>query len=344
MTLWDPIETEEALEENLSAPSDGAIAAMSRLTGDLILLGAGGKMGPSLAWMAKRASEAAGVDRRVIAVDLFTNPEAETLLNAKGVETIRCDLLDEQAVARLPQVPNVIFMTGMKFGSTQNPGATWAMNTYAPGVAARHYADSRIAAFSTGNVYPFTPVKRGGSVESDPPDPKGEYAMSALGRERVFEYFSRERNVPVALMRLNYACELRYGVLADLAQKVWAGQPIDVTMGYVNVIWQSDANAMALQALEHAGSPPFVVNIAGKPVSSVRDIAQRLGELMNKPVEITGEEAPDALLSNPNRAYDCFGAPRIELEQMLTWIAHWTMKGGRTLGKPTHFEVRSGQF
>ena len=344
MALWDPIETEEALEDNLSAPTQGAIEAMSRLRGGLILLGAGGKMGPSLAWMAKRASDAGGVSRRIIAVARFSNPEAEELLNAKGVETIRCDLLDEEAVARLPRVPNVIFMTGMKFGSTENPGAAWAMNTYAPGVAARHYADSRIAAFSTGNVYPLTPVQRGGSLETDAPEPKGEYAMSALGRERIFEYFSREHGVPTAIMRLNYACELRYGVLADIAQKVWTGQPIDVTMGYVNVIWQSGANAMALQSLERAASPPFVINIAGKPVVSVRELAQRFGELMEKPVEITGEEAPDALLSDASKAYEQFGPPEVEREQMLAWVAHWTMKGGRTLGKPTHFEVRSGKF
>lgn len=344
MTLTDYIETEAELEEQLSEPTDGVTAVMGRLEGDLMFLGAGGKMGPTLARMAKRGSEAAGKDRRIIAVSRFTNRAAAEALERHGVETVACDLLEEAALERLPCTPNVVFMTGMKFGSAEEPSTTWAMNAYLPGVAARHFAESRIAAFSTGNVYPLTPVSKGGSVETDDLYPVGEYGMSCLGRERVFTYASRKRNTPTSIIRLNYACECRYGVLTDIAHKVWNGDPVDVTMGYANVIWQSDANAMALQTLDHTAVPPFVINTTGKEILSVRSLAERFGEALGKPAVITGEEAPDALLSNPDRAYAELGPPKVSLDTMIRWIAHWVKLGGETLGKPTHFEVRSGQF
>src|SRR2546426_11108791 len=249
--LDQPIETVEQLEDLLSEPTPGVIETLGRLEGDLILLGVAGKMGPTLARMAKRASDLAKVQRRVVGVSRFSSREQETQLQAHGIETIRCDLLDEESIARLPEVLNVIYMVGFKFGATGQEATTWAMNSYLPGVICRKFRRSKIVAFSTGNVYGLTPVSGGGSRETDVPNPVGEYAMSALGRERVCEYFSRSLKIPMALIRLNYAAELRYGVLVDLAQRVWAEQPIDLAMGYFNTIWQGDANAMTLQAFGH---------------------------------------------------------------------------------------------
>ena len=297
-----PPQTVAELEENLSIPSARAVAAMGRLSGDIILLGVGGKMGPTLARMAMRASQAAGIDRRVIGVSRFSEPGVRKRLEEHGVETIAGNLLDENFVASLPQVANVIYMAGFKFGASTDPSMTWAMNCHLPSLVCRKYRDSRIAAFSTGNVYGLVANDRGGSVETDVPNPVGEYAMAALGRERMFEYFSRSLHLPVVLLRLNYATELRYGVLVDLAQKVWTEQPIDLTMGHVNVIWQADANAMALSALEHTATPPFVVNVAGEEILSIRQTAEELGRLLDKPVHLTGSEAPDALLSNGQAA------------------------------------------
>jgi nucleoside-diphosphate-sugar epimerase len=296
--LPDRIESVEQLEEMLSDPSPAAIGAMGNMKGDLIVLGVAGKMGPTLARMAKRASDAAGAKRRIIGVSRFSNPDEEPALNAQGIETIKADLLDQAALDRLPDAPNVLYMAGMKFGATGKEALTWAMNTYLPGMVCNRYPTSRIVAFSTGNVYGLTSVAGGGSVESDPPNPVGEYAMSCLGRERMFEHFSRVNGTPVASIRLNYATELRYGVLVDVAQKVWAGREIDLSMGCLNAIWQRDANAMALAALGHVASPPFVLNVAGPELLSLRFVAAEFGRLMNRPVKFTGAESPDALLSN----------------------------------------------
>jgi len=334
----------DELEMRLSEPTSGVVETLRRLDGDLILLGVGGKMGPTLARMAKRASDQAGVQRRVIGVSRFSSSEGEAKLNAHGVEIIRCDLLDEDAVARLPDVPNVVFMTGMKFGSMGNESLTWAMNAYLPGVICKKYRHARIVAFSTGNVYGLVPVAGGGARESDQLNPAGEYAMSCLGRERVFEHFSRTLDIPMTLIRLNYACELRYGVLVDLAQRVWRDEPVDVSMGHFNIIWQGDANAMSLQAFDLAASPSVVINLTGPEVLRVRDVAKQLGALMGKTPRFVGTEAATALLSNAQRTLARFGPPRVSADQLLRWVADWVMRGGPTLGKPTHFESREGRF
>lgn len=334
----------EQLEVLLSEPTPGAIDTLRRLDGDLVLLGVGGKMGPTLARMARRASDLAGVKRRVIGVSRFSSPEEERKLQAHSVETIRCDLLDEDAVARLPDAPNVVFMTGMKFGSTGQEAMTWAMNAHLPSIVCKKWRRSRIVAFSTGNVYGLVPVSSGGSREGDALNPIGEYAMSCLGRERMFEHFSRTLGIPMALVRLNYACELRYGVLVDLAQKVWRNEPIDLGMGHFNVIWQGDANAMSLQAFELLASPAAVVNLAGPELLSVRAVATDLGKRMFKTPRFAGTESDTALLSDAQPVLKRFGPPRVSADQLLTWVADWVMRGGPTLGKPTHFESRDGRF
>lgn len=334
----------EQLEDVLSEPTALAVETLRALPGDLMLLGVAGKMGPTLARMARRASDAAGGKRRIFGVARFSDAAAYESLQGHGVEPIRCDLLDPRQLADLPDVPNVIYMTGMKFGSTGNEALTWAMNAHMPAVVLQKFRHSRVAAFSTGNVYSLCPVVRGGSVESDPLGPIGEYAMSCLGRERMVEHFSRTLGIPAVILRLNYACELRYGVLVDLARKVWDERPIDLTMGAFNVIWQADANARCLAALAHTASPPEVINLAGPELLSVRRVCQQFGELFGKPVKFTGVEGPDALLNNGQKGHRLFGYPRVSAEQMIHWIADWVARGGVSLGKPTHFEVRDGKF
>jgi len=332
------------LEDMLSEPTDAAIDAMRRSDGDIIILGVAGKMGPTLARMARRASDRAGVRRRVIGVSRFGDRAQEDALRSHDIETIRCDLLDEESVRRLPDAPNVVFMAGRKFGSTGDEPLTWAMNTYLPSIVCRRYRESRMVAFSTGNVYGLTRAGAGGSVETDAPRPTGEYAMSCLGRERMFEHFSRALKIPVALVRLNYAVEMRYGVLLDLARKVQARHAIDVTMGYFNIIWQGDANAMALALFDQAATPPRVVNVAGPEELSVRETSQKLATLMDIQVTFQGTEAPDALLSNGSLGRSLAGEPRVTAEQLIAWTADWVRRGGPTLDKPTHFESRDGRF
>ena len=332
------------LEELLSEPSPAAIDAIRRVEGDIVILGVAGKMGPTLARMARRALDAAGLPGKVIGVSRFSSPAPQRALEQHGVETIRCDLLDEDALARLPDAANVVFMAGRKFGSTGDESLTWAMNTHLPALVCRRYRTSRIAAFSTGNIYGLTSSGRGGSREDDLPAPVGEYAMSCLGRERMFEHFSRAHGTPVAILRLNYATEMRYGVLVDLARRVRRGDSIDVTMGYFNVIWQADANAMALAALAHASAPPFIVNLAGREELGVRAACTELARLLGVAVSFTGQEARDALLSNGARGWERLGAPRVDASRLLAWTADWTQRGGESLDKPTHFESRSGRF
>ncbi len=317
---------------------------MARLEGDIILLGVAGKMGPTLARMAKRATDLAGRKRRVIGVSRFSTGDQARELESHGVETIRCDLLDENAVAALPDVPNVIYLAGMKFGSTGQESLTWAMNTYLPAVVCKKFARSRIVAFSTGNVYGLVPVRGSGSVETDAPNPAGEYAMSCLGRERMFEHFSRTQKTPMALIRLNYATEMRYGVPVDLARKVFAGEPINLAMGWFNTIWQADANAMVLQCLAHVASPPLMLNVTGQEKLGVRAVGEEFAKRMNRPARFVGEESSTALLNNAQRAFSLFGSPRIDAAQLLEWVANWTMQSRATLGKPTHFESRDGKF
>jgi dTDP-4-dehydrorhamnose reductase len=332
------------LEELLSAPTEATIQALGALDGDIIILGAGGKMGPTLARMARKASELSGVSRRVIAVSRFSSSKLEFQLQQWGVETVRCDLRDPKALSELPDAANIVYMAGMKFGSTGQESLTWAMNSFLPGLVSERYRKSRIAAFSTGNVYGFSPVGRGGSQEDDQLNPVGEYAMSCLGRERIFEHFSRTNHTKMSILRLNYAVELRYGVLVDIAERVFTGRAVPLSMGYLNAIWQGDASAMSLQALGHVSEPPFAINIAGPELLSVRRVAEEFGKRLHKPVHLEGEELGDALLSNAKRAYELFGHPGVSVEQMMTWIADWVSRGGETLAKPTHFEERAGRF
>ena len=332
------------LETLLSDPPQYLVDVMRQIEGDLIVLGVAGKMGPTLAVMARRASDRAGTKRRVIGVARFSSGNAEAALQAHGIETIRCDLLDEAAIGRLPDAPNVVFMAGRKFGSTGLESLTWAMNCHLPALVCRRYSTSRIAAFSTGNVYGLAPVGGGGSVEEDAPRPVGEYAMSCLGRERMFEHFSATHGLRTAILRLNYAVEMRYGVLVDLARRVLANETIDVTMGYFNAIWQADANAMALASLAHAATPPLVLNIAGPEELSVRATCEQLARLLHCRVSFSGREASDALLNNGARAWSMFGPPRVDAGQLLEWTADWVARGGDSLDRPTHFESRDGRF
>ena len=332
------------LEELLSEPSEALIRDFAKLAGDIVVLGVGGKMGPTLARMAKRASELAGIRRRIIGVSRFSDGRLEGQLRSFGIETVSCDLLDPAATTELPEAENVVFMAGMKFGSTGEEWQTWAMNAFLPGLVAHRYRDSRIAVFSTGNVYGLSPVSKGGSVEGDLLNPAGEYAMSCVGRERVFEYFSRRNQTKMTILRLNYASELRYGVLLDVAQKVNEGRGVSLSMGYLNTIWQTEASSMSLQSLSHVAFPPNILNIAGPEVLRVRDLAEEFGKRLGKPVRVEGQESNDALLSNASKSYELFGPPRIRAAQMIDWISDWVKRDGATFAKPTHFEERAGNF
>jgi nucleoside-diphosphate-sugar epimerase len=344
MPAPEPIRTTEELEELLSRPTESVIEQFGRREGDVILLGAGGKIGPSLTRMAWRACQAAGVKRTVYAVSRFSDRRVQSSLEGVGVRTLACDLLDRTAVQNLPDAADVLYLPGMKFGSSDQVARTWAMNTYLPALICERYQRSRIVAFSTGNIYGLTPVAGGGSQETDTPQPLGEYAITCLGRERMFEYFSDRQKTPVTLVRLNYACELRYGVLVDLARRIQAGEAIPLDMGYFNVIWQADSNAAALQSFRHAASPPFVVNISGADRLSVREVATQLGQRLGKSVRFTGAETATALLSQTTTAQRLFGPPTVGIHQMIDWVADWVARGGEHYGKPTHFEVRDGSF
>ena len=332
---------ETELEDLLSTPRAATVDALARCPGDIMVLGAGGKMGPTLARMAARAANGS---RRVIAVSRWSSSAAEKSLNDAGVETFRCDLLDADAVRALPDAPNVIFMAGQKFGTSGAPATTWAMNTVVPTHCAERYRDSRIVAFSTGNVYPLTAVDSGGSKETDALGPIGEYAASCVGRERIFELFAERNGTRVAIFRLNYAIDLRYGVLVDIALRVQNDQPIALEMGYVNVIWQGDANRIALECLPQAATPPFVVNVTGAERLSVRSVATWFGQQFGKSVRFVGQEGPDALLSNTSRMQSTFQPPEMPTERMLEMIGEWVRHGGHILGKPTKFEARDGRF
>jgi nucleoside-diphosphate-sugar epimerase len=343
-TELNSIRDEAHLEELLSEPTEGVVRAMGTLAGDIVVVGVGGKMGPTLARMAKRASEAAGVKRQVIGVARFSSPALERRLTDWGIKTVRGDLLDPDLLASLPDAKNMVYMAGMKFGSTGQEWQTWAMNVFLPGLVAGRYRSSRIAVFSTGNVYGLSAVSHGGSREEDDPNPVGEYAMSCLGRERIFEHFSRANNTEMTILRLNYASELRYGVLLDIAQKVHSGRPVSLSMGYLNTIWQRDASAVSLESLAHATAPPNVLNITGPEILSVRQLAEEFATRLHKPVTFEGIESGDALLSNASKAFALFGKPPVGIGQMLDWIADWVARDGTTLAKPTHFEERAGRF
>jgi nucleoside-diphosphate-sugar epimerase len=329
--------TEAELEERLSRPTEADIAHAAALEGDLLVLGAGGKMGPSLVRLAKRAAIAAGRNTRVIAV-------SRSGVEADGVETIASDLLEPGALARLPEAKNVIFMAARKFGTCGSEHLTWAMNTYLPGMVAERYRDSRIVAFSSGNVYGVTPVANGGSTEASAVAPVGEYAQSVLGRERIFEYGSHNWGTRVALLRLNYAVELRYGVLVDIARAVFVKAPVDLRMGYVNCIWQRDANAMALRSLSLCSHPPAILNLTGPETLSTRWIAEEFGRRFGVEPVFCGQENADALLNNAARSHELFGLPTVTPVELIDWIAAWVSRGNTLLNKPTHFDVQDGKF
>lgn len=340
-----PLLTQDDLEDQLSEPTPGALETLRQLEGDLMILGAGGKMGPTLARMARRGLDAVGKSQSTVhAVSRFSDPAAAAALEKHGIRTIACDLLDRRAVQALPDVPNIIFMAGQKFGTSEAPELTWVMNTLVPAHIAQRYPTARIVVFSTACVYPLMPVTGRGAGEEDPLTPPGDYANSCVGRERIFTHFAKENGTRALMFRLSYAIDLRYGVLHDIAQKVSLGLPVDVTMGHANIIWQGDANARALQCLPHTSSPPCAVNITGLEQVSIRSLAHEFGRLLDKPAVITGSESPTAWLFDAAKSYDWFGPPTVTLEEMIQATADWVRHGGSSLGKPTHFESRDGNF
>lgn len=338
------VRDEVQLEGLLSRPYPEDVEAVRHLPEGLLVLGAAGKMGPTLVRRALAAYRKAEVKAPVVAVSRFSNPEQRRRLEAAGAGTIAADLLDESHLASLPRMPNVVFMAGMKFGSTGAEDLTWAMNAYLPGRIADTFRDSRIVAFSTGNVYPLVTPESGGCREDDPVGPVGEYAQSCLGRERVLQYFSAGNHTPLCLLRLNYAVEARYGVLLDLATKVWQGVPVPLSMGYANVIWQGDANSICLRSFQLCEVPGSVLNLTGPEILSVRELATEFGRRFQREVRFEGSEAPTALLNDASRCHRIFGRPKVSLPQMLDLVAAWVTAGGPTLGKPTRFEARDGRF
>jgi nucleoside-diphosphate-sugar epimerase len=339
--LPDGFESVAALEDFMTEPTPALIEDLARVPGDILVLGAAGKMGPTLARMAKRAAPG----KRVVGVARFTNPAAKASLEAAGVETIACDLLDRNAVAALPKLDNLVFMAAIKFGAAGNPALTWAMNVHVPAIVAETFQSARIVAFSTGCVYPFVPVAGGGATEDTPAaPPSGDYANSCVGRERMFEHFSVRLGTPGRLVRLNYSIDMRYGVLHDVAARVRGGVPIDLTMGHVNVIWQGDANAVALRCLARTTSPIAAINVTGPETVSVRWLAEEFGRGFGRTPAFTGTEAEAGWVSNAARMVAELGRPRVPLARMIGWTIDWLARGGASLGKPTHYEVRDGSF
>jgi nucleoside-diphosphate-sugar epimerase len=338
------IRSVQELEDRLARPSAALLEELARLDGDIMLLGVGGKMGPSLARLAVNAIREAGLDKKVIGVSRFSNEALKQELIEAGVEVIAADLSDDSALRALPDTKNILYMAGNKFGTTGNEHFTWMMNAYLPGRVAERFRDSRIVVFSTGNVYPFTPVGQGGATERTSPNANGEYGQSCLGRERIFEHFSHKNNTPMFIYRLNYAIDLRYGVLLELARSVKEQRPIDLTMGHANVIWQGDANELALRALLRCSSPPNVMNITGPETVSLRWAAEEIGRRLGTEPVFTGAEAPEALLSNAAKAAASFGYPRVSLAQMIDWVVDWVASGSETWNKPTHFQEREGNY
>src|SRR5438876_7368367 len=329
-----------ALDELLCRPSQALIDDLREVDGDIMILGVAGKMGPTLAGLAK----AAVPDRRVIGVARFSDAHVKDWLQARGVETINCDLLDEAAIKALPKIPNILFMAGRKFGAEGDLSLTWAMNSHVPALVAQAFAGSRIVAFSTGCVYPFVPVNGKGADENVAPNPPGEYAQSCVGRERMFEYFSKKHSTPGRLFRLNYAIDMRYGVLHDIATKVLQGKPIDVSLGHVNFIWQGDASAQALRCLAHCDTPTSPVNVSGHEILAVRDLAAKFGRHLGREPVLVGQEEPTAWLTNTSLAVKLFGLPVVNTDQLIKWTADWVQRDMPSLGKPTKYEVRDGRY
>jgi len=340
MTLPDRFEDVAHLEEVMTQPSEALARDLARAPGDIMVLGVGGKMGPTLARMARRASPG----RRVIGVARFSQAGLRGDLERHGIECIEADLLSRDALARLPDAPNIIYMAGRKFGSTGSEWLTWAMNAHVPALVAERFRASRIVAFSTACVYPFVATSGSGAAENVPPTaPSGEYANSCVARERMFQHFSHEYRTPGRLLRLSYAIDMRYGVLHDVAQMVLHREPIDLAMGHANVIWQGEANEWSLRALAHCDTPTSPLNISG-PMISIREVAQALGRRLGVEPGLTGQEAPTAWLVDCAEAFKLFGPPQVTLERMLDWTADWVQRGGDSLGKPTHYEARDGKY
>lgn len=340
MSLPARFSTALQLEDELSRPSEALVQALQRAPGDILVLGVGGKMGPTLARMAKRADPA----RRVIGVARFSQPGLREELEREGVDCLEADLLSREALADLPDAPNVVFMAGRKFGSTGSEWLTWAMNAHVPALVAERYPRSRIVAFSTACVYPFVATDGPGAPESMPPTaPSGEYANSCVARERMFQHFSHQHGTPGRLLRLSYAIDMRYGVLHDVAHKVLHREPIDLAMGHANIIWQGEANDWALRSLAHCDTPTTPLNLSG-PRIAIRDVARALGERLGIEPVLRGQEAPTAWLVDCSEAFQLFGPPQVSLDRMLDWTADWVSRGGASLGKPTHYEARDGKY
>ena len=336
--------TEEKLNELLTTPSDKLVADIAKIKGDIMILGAGGKMGPTLAILAKNAIVKAGIEKRVIAVSRFSDQIALDLLHSNGVETISCDLLDHESLEALPEVENVIYMAGRKFGTDGNEWQTWAMNSTLPAFVADKFKKSNIVVFSSGNIYPIVPLSSGGCTEDDKVSPVGEYAMSCLARERAFEYAANEYGTPIFIYRLNFAVDLRYGVLFDCAKKIMDGTPISLSTPVFNFIWQGSANEIAIRGLLHAESPAKIMNVTGPETVSIKKAAIQLGKYLGKEPIFADEPGTDAYLSDAGEAIETFGYPSVSMRTLIRWQAEWILDGGRALGKPTHFEERKGSY
>lgn len=343
-SLPDIIENEAQLDDVLTTPSAALCDFITHVKSPLIVLGAGGKMGPSLAVQAKRAAEMTEHPLNVVAVSRFSENATKAWLEERGVQTVPVDLLDANCCDELPNSENIINLVGQKFGTSNDPGRTWVTNTLIPAAVCKRYAEAKVVALSTGCVYPMMSVASGGATEDTATEPFGEYVNACLARERIFQFYSQQNDTSMAIIRLNYAIDLRYGVLFDIARKVHAGEPIDVTMGHFNCIWQSDANDMIIRSLALCESPARTVNITGEAILNVRETSIRLGKLIGCEPHFSGTEAEEAWLNNASQAFSELQKPPTPLEPMLRWIAHWVKNGGRNLGKPTHFEVRDGQF
>lgn len=334
----------EQVYQDLLQPSDALVADVAKLDGDIIILGAGGKMGPALARLTKQAIDKAGINKKVIAVSRFSEAGLQSALNREGIETISADLLEDEQLQALPDVKNVLYLAGTKFGTTGKESFTWAMNSYLPGRVAEKYNHSNIVVFSTGNVYPLTPVVMGGAAETYPPEPLGEYAQSCLGRERIFQYSSSKYDTPILIYRLNYANDVTYGVLLEIAKSVKESKPINLKMGNVNVIWQGDANEIAIRSLLHCAVPSKILNVTGPEILSVRWIAEEFGQLFGKEPCFINEEQPTALLSNASECSSLFGYPKTPVKKIIELLAEWLNQGGKTINKETHFQERTGKY
>jgi nucleoside-diphosphate-sugar epimerase len=334
----------QSIYNSLLEPSDELVADISKLKGDILILGVGGKMGPSLAKLAKQAIDRAGINKKVIGISRFSEKGLQEQLTNDGIETLNADLLKNDELQSLPEVENVLFLAGTKFGTSGNASLTWAMNTYLPGRAAEKYKNSRIVVFSTGNVYPMMPVNSGGATELQHPEPLGEYAQSCLGRERIFQHFSSRYQTPLLIYRLNYANDITYGVLMEIASAVKENREIDLKMGHFNAIWQGDANEIALRALNHCEVPAKILNVTGPETVSVRWCAEEFGRMFGQPPRFSNEELPTAYLNNASECSRLFGYPKVPLKKIMELLAQWIDAGGKKLNKPTHFQERAGKY